>query len=318
MYVIRNNKERLLRFRNLIWFYSIRIRQQTAILLSRVRWIFRFFLRSQLEDSVVVTMTSIPVRFDYLVKTLKCLVTQDVRPAEIAIYVHVNNATELKKKLRKLKIDSIKIYEVENDLGPATKLIPELARQNRPPVVIYLDDDVIYPRNALRTLLRTLRRLEGQVVVANWALHCKFDENRVPLNYKNWESLRYSGPTPYSAMALGVGGVALKRDLAPASILETERLYELTEFTDDHWYWAHFVQADIPLVLNDKKSRIPITWPGSQNEALWRVENVEGGRKDRALRKLMNEFPIFAERIQLVEDFDFIHKRLEKALNKKI
>jgi len=107
---------------------------------------------------VVVSLTSTPARIAWLRPTLASLLDQSLRPDAIALNLPLHcerdgRAYAIPAALR--SFPELRIERCERDLGPATKLIPTLARESDPETcVVAVDDDQIYPRGMLENLVR--------------------------------------------------------------------------------------------------------------------------------------------------------------------
>jgi glycosyltransferase involved in cell wall biosynthesis len=290
------------RIRNYISYHSRKVRIRCLVIGSVIRWgVFRItsFLKfnKSIEEKLVVSMTTTPKRIEYLKKTLKTVITQSVSAAEIAIYIESDHIDLLEEIAREFAVFNVKVHPSHEKLRAGTKLIPELARDTGREIILILDDDVIYPHNLIKSMLRTLHNNGGSVVVCNWAQTCGVDVTGKPQHYRDWREIRNTGELSANAMPLGVAGVMAARSTFPRQIRDTDVFRDVCDCIDDLWYWCHFALSDTRVVMNETLMRVPITWPGSQDSALWRTENKIDGPKDVAFRKLLNEYPEFWEKI---------------------
>ncbi|MFN2476133.1 MAG: hypothetical protein ABR526_07330 [Chthoniobacterales bacterium] len=112
------------------------------------------------QPRIVVSLTTLPDRIAQLRPTLHCLLAQ-TRPAdEIIIAI-----PELSVRQRRPYVipqflhdlPSVRVLRADRDWGPATKSIPtvqhELAAGRRDTAIVVVDDDRIYPRDAIATYL---------------------------------------------------------------------------------------------------------------------------------------------------------------------
>jgi hypothetical protein len=125
------------------------------------------FIRRQLSNSsstinrrLIVSLSTLPDRIDNLEPTLRCLLEQTRPPNEIVIAVPQFSSRQQKQYVVPgylEKIPRVRILRCQQDWGPATKLIPiiqeELAAGRGETLVMVIDDDRIYPRNAVETYL---------------------------------------------------------------------------------------------------------------------------------------------------------------------
>ncbi|MBA3757022.1 MAG: hypothetical protein H0X02_12710, partial [Nitrosomonas sp.] len=106
---------------------------------------------------VVISLSTIPERLNLLGPTLASLLDQSVQVDEIAINVpyvsRKGKKYHVPKWLKRLR--HVKLYRVEIDEGPGTKLLPTLRREKPETRIIVVDDDNIYHRETVRLLLKT-------------------------------------------------------------------------------------------------------------------------------------------------------------------
>jgi hypothetical protein len=114
----------------------------------------------QTSRRIIASLTTLPDRIGNLQPTLQCLTNQTRPPDEIVVAV-----PELSIRQKRgyvipeffARIPSLRVVRCETDWGPATKFIPaiqrELAAARRDTLVFVVDDDRIYPHDALETYL---------------------------------------------------------------------------------------------------------------------------------------------------------------------
>jgi hypothetical protein len=115
---------------------------------------------------VIAALTTLPDRISSLEPTIHCLLNQTRRPDEIVLAVpefsvRQNRAYAIPKYLS--QFPTLRILRCKTDWGPATKFIPvvqeELAAGRRDTLMLIVDDDRIYPCDALETYLHFHRQL---------------------------------------------------------------------------------------------------------------------------------------------------------------
>jgi hypothetical protein len=112
------------------------------------------------ERRVIVSMSTLPDRIYNLQPTIRCLLEQTRPPDEIVVAV-----PEFSRRQRKRyvipeyleKMPRVRVLRCDHDWGPATKFIPviqtELAAGRPDTLIMIVDDDRLYPRDALETYL---------------------------------------------------------------------------------------------------------------------------------------------------------------------
>ena len=122
---------------------------------------------------VVVSLSTIPPRFKDLGKTLNCLLNQNLPADEIQVYIPRNYRRFPQHSFSLPEVPpGINIKIVDNDLGPATKVLycakAHWGTQTR---IIYCDDDRLPERNWLKSfIVATDKNPEKAIVSTGWHL----------------------------------------------------------------------------------------------------------------------------------------------------
>ena len=112
------------------------------------------------NNRVIASLTTLPDRIFNLEPTVRCLLNQTRSPDEIVLSipefsVRQKRAYSIPKYLS--QFPTLRIVPCKTDWGPATKFIPlvqeELAAGRADTLIMVVDDDRIYPRDALETYL---------------------------------------------------------------------------------------------------------------------------------------------------------------------
>ncbi len=112
------------------------------------------------QRRVIASMSTLPDRIVNLQPTIRCLLEQSRPPDEIVIAV-----PEFSRRQRRRyvipdylhQLPRVRILRCSRDWGPATKFIPvvqeELAAGRGDTLIMVVDDDRVYPKDALETYL---------------------------------------------------------------------------------------------------------------------------------------------------------------------
>ena len=103
--------------------------------------------KSNNHSDIIVSLTTIPARINHITNTLKSLLYQKRLPKKILInipytYSRGNEDYVIPEWLEELTF--LEIVRVDNDYGPATKVIPTIESQAPDQLILVLDDDHIY------------------------------------------------------------------------------------------------------------------------------------------------------------------------------
>ena len=135
----------------------------------------RHFITSRIRvKDIVITMTSIPPRYEFLKARVRSLLRQTSRPSKIEIYIprKYRRFQELHVPLPRFGGD-VEVIAVEEDFGPATKLIPALLRWKDSSVnLVICDDDRNHDINWIRRLVHAKAEMPDSIVCERgWLLH---------------------------------------------------------------------------------------------------------------------------------------------------
>ena len=115
---------------------------------------------------VIASLTTVPDRIDNLEPTIQSLLKQTRPPDEIILAIPEFSTREQRRYVVPeylLRLPRVRILHCGKDWGPATKFIPvvqeELAAGRAGSLIMVVDDDRVYPRDALETYLYYSKRL---------------------------------------------------------------------------------------------------------------------------------------------------------------
>jgi hypothetical protein len=147
------------------------------------------------DRRVIASFSTLPDRIDNLEPVIRSLLEQTRPPDEIVLAVPRFSTRQQKEYVVPNyleKIPHLRILRCETDWGPATKFIPviqeELAVGRGDTLIMVVDDDRIYPRDAIETYLHYHTRLpeaalcfRGAVMPENfiWFLPKLFRANQI-------------------------------------------------------------------------------------------------------------------------------------------
>ena len=131
------------------------------------------FIRETLESSkksgdrrVIVSLSTVPERMDNLGPTIRSLLRQTRPPDEIVLAIPEFSIREQRPYAVPKHVSRwprMRILHCRRDWGPATKFIPivrgELAAGRGDTLIMVVDDDRMYPRDALETYLHYNKQL---------------------------------------------------------------------------------------------------------------------------------------------------------------
>jgi hypothetical protein len=205
---------------------------------------------------VIVSLTSYPARLPYLPICIKSLLNQTYKPDKIVLYLGEDTKSEdVPAKLWELCPFGLEIVFCPGNLKSYKKYL--YAMQQYPEdIIITVDDDVIYNRRLIGSLMQSYAR-HPDAVSARVVSKIIGDEGQC-LTYGYWRRQyafvwRKKRKPSWQLMAVGVGGVlyppASKRLMAE-EVFDTDLIIAVCDcFNDDVWLKIHQLRAGTPVAL---------------------------------------------------------------------
>jgi hypothetical protein len=125
-------------------------------------------------EDIIVTLTTIPPRFKYLSARIDAILSQSVKPSKIEIYVPKTYRRFPGQRVSLPRFTGVvDVVAVDEDLGPATKLLPALRRWRGESVnLIICDDDRMHDKNWIARLFSVKQQRPNDIVCERgWFLH---------------------------------------------------------------------------------------------------------------------------------------------------
>lgn len=238
------------------------------------------------HGDVVVSLTTHGARLSSVAFTIESIARGSSRPRRLILWLDDPAAfASLPDSLRRLQCRGLDVRLTEN-YGPHTKYFPalETALADQLPMVT-ADDDIIYPRRWLSTLL-TAGREHGDAVNCYRAYVVKVAEGALA-PYATWPMCRTSEPSP-SHFATGVAGVWYPIPMLQQLSSQGSEFMRWCPRADDIWLHWTALRAGIAI---RQVSRTPQHFPyipGTQIDTLMSV-NVQNGDNDVRIAELYDQ-----------------------------
>lgn len=233
------------------------------IRLTRVRhtkpqiWIDKIKERS--SSKAVISLSILPARFKHFEPTLNSLTDQTVLPEEIII----NLPRTFKRDKTNYEIPDyvndhplIRINWIEEDMGPATKVLPTLELFNSEPdkLIIVLDDDQIYPEGMVENYVRHSEMLsDSALTLSGWTVPKSFDHgDKVQIYGAIVRAYRVDNSInePVRVDCLqGAASFAVKPKLFDERVFDFEKAPKEAFFVDDIWLSGNLAWSKSPVYV---------------------------------------------------------------------
>lgn len=192
------------------------------------------------EVPVVVSLTSFPQRINIVVKTIKTLLVQTMKPDEIVLWLapeqFPNGEDDLPAELLDLRKYGLTI-DWYRDIRSYKKIIPALKKYPKA-VIITTDDDIYYAADTVETLYKSYLEHKNEVQ----AHRCDVlrTENGEILWAKTRELYldKQRGKASFHNRLTGYGAVLYPPDCFYKDVCNEELIQKLIPTHDDIWLWA--------------------------------------------------------------------------------
>jgi hypothetical protein len=227
------------------------------------------------DAPVVVSLTTFGRRLKYVHLTIESIAAGAQTPRRVILWISDGLRPEdLSSGLRRLQRRGLEVRFVE-DVGPHTKYYPYLheASAHHLPLVTS-DDDTLYKRDWLKTLVAAVVAHEDEIVVHR-AHRFGLDARGVPKPYASWLPVR-DRVARYSNFGTGVSGAYYPVAFLALLKSESKEFAVRSPRADDVWLHSRAVKFGFKTRQVSDVPRSVVNIPLTQRIAL-NKENVTAG-----------------------------------------
>lgn len=221
--------------------------------------------RHDLPGELVVSLTSYPARYRFLLPTLQSLLTQSVKPDRVILYLEDKDEAQLPPQIEEMKGRGLEIRTGKN-LKSFGKLIPAL-REYGQAFIATADDDVYYPPEWLAELIEAWK--EKRTIVGHYGHYIQIDRaTGSPGPCGEWLS-RFEdaeGDRDYY-LPLGECGILYPPHSLHPDVLDDSVFLDIAAGADDFWFFFMGLRAGSKYSPSNSDWR-RINWPDSQASGL--------------------------------------------------
>ena len=190
------------------------------------------------NQRVIASLSTVPDRINNLRPTIRSLLKQTRPPDEIVVAIPQFSIRQKRPYVVPkylLRLPRVRILHCVKDWGPATKFIPvvqeELAAGRGTSLIVVVDDDRIYPRDALETYLHYSKQLpDGALCLRGAAMPQSLD-------WRDAKMIRASElrqPQP-AAVITGCGSYLIQPRFFNESLWDYSKAPSGAFYMDDIW-----------------------------------------------------------------------------------
>lgn len=213
------------------------------------------------EVPVIVSLTSFPERINTVIKTIKTLLTQTMKPDMVILWLapeqFPNGEKDLPNELLKLKEYGLTI-DWYRDIRSYKKIIPTL-KKYPDAVIITTDDDIYYTPDTVESLYESYLKHPDEIQAhrCDWLsiLPCLAKEGCDKMITVTWAKTRelykdlHKNEASFRQRLTGYGAVLYPPHALYKDVIDEEKIYNTIPTHDDIWLWAM-------AVLNGTKTRL--------------------------------------------------------------
>lgn len=250
------------------------------------------------ERRLIVSLSTLPDRIKNLRPTLECLLQQTRSPAEIVLAIprfsiRQQKPYEVPSWLN--EFPGVRILQADRDWGPATKSIPaiqyELAADRVETLIMVVDDDRIYPHDAVETYLHYSEQLpDAALCFRGAAMPHSFDWRKAKMIHGN----RLREPRRV-AVITGCGSYLVKPRFFDKALWNYSAAPRAAFYMDDIWISGCLDRRGVKKYVVPSSTRLRSV---KQQESAMSLRDVPRGRQannNDVIEFLRSSWDVFPE-----------------------
>lgn len=246
----------------------------------------------------IISLTTTPERIFHLKPTIASLLDQNVKVDEICLFIPYisRKGVEYEIPYWLTSTKSIVIYRVEKDEGPSTKLLFALRKENKnnnkETRIIVVDDDRIYNKNTIKTLVDIYEKnlLQGDITAVTHLGLCLSHHGKFP---SKWSRLCSAfSNCKLVDLIQGVSGFLVTPSMFPVEAYELKNCPEEAITVDDVWFSCWLQLNNIKIISSGKFiNYIPLPVLGNISKTPSLISNENKGciRDEKVVEWFMRE-----------------------------
>lgn len=229
----------------------------------------------------VLSLSSYGPRTSSVYLTIESIGRGSVLPSRLILWLDDKAVfADLPENLLRLRKRGLEILLCEN-FGPHTKYFPTIENAEVPALLVTADDDILYPRHWLETLVRENLSTPDQVVC--FRAHRVALQSGAIMPYRTWEACATTSAS-FLNFATGVSGVIYPRKIMQFAKDQGRKFQDCCPKQDDIWLHVMALRTQTRIRQIDGRSRHFPMIPSSQETSLMSV-NVGGNQNDVGVSK---------------------------------
>ncbi|WP_294161220.1 hypothetical protein [uncultured Clostridium sp.] len=249
-------------------------------------------ISNDIQNNVIVSLTSIPSRIGTLHYVIKSLLIQTYKPNKIILWLAKEDFSEniiLPKELLKLVGNRFEIKWCEN-IKPHKKYFYTM-KENYDSIIITVDDDGFYRRNLIKDLMNSYKKYPNYISCTR--AHKMVFKNKQIIEYNQWdyETKEFNKPSNH-IFATGVGGVLYPPKCFDNRAFNKEEIYKLCLNADDVWLKAmEILNGRLVVAIPSTKTKYVVGIYNSEKFHLSK-NNVLNSNNDKYIKNVFEKYNI--------------------------
>jgi len=258
------------------------------------------------KKQIIISLTSFPAAISFAVHAIKSILNGSVLPDKIVLYLTASQFPDRKIPAELAALKGNQLFEVrfyEENIRSYTKLIPAL-KDFPDDIIITVDDDVLYHRNLLKSLLCCHKKYPDAIVGHRIRrIEADAEEIKPYLTWKLYKRHRYftrSLKPSFRNMAIGVGGVLYPPHSLTEEMLDSKLFMQIAPTVDDIWFYAAAIAKGTKIApvafgyWRHKKLKKP-------DEICLKNTNISSGVdvNCKVLKLIMEKYPVIKQRFEI-------------------
>lgn len=247
---------------------------------------------------ITASLTSFPARINYVYLAIKSLLLQSVKPDKLILWLAEEQFPNkvLPKELLQLTEYGLEIKWCE-DLYGHKKYYYCIKDQKPNEVVITFDDDIIYPIDCIKRLIKQHKRFPN-CIICERAQSIDYEKSGTIKNPGKWKVISNVGvkSPSYSLNPSPGGGCLIPYNAFYKDAIIKDKIYKLAYKNDDLWYMFMAAQQGTKIIKTKKYHKLFSLILGSQTTQM-ATENVIKNKNLQIMALLKESYPVAYNRI---------------------
>lgn len=251
-------------------------------------WFERKLASEILGAPVIISLTSYPPRFGTLALTLRCLLSQNIKPDSVVLWIAEKDVEFLPYEVTRLIKKGLQIRTCV-DLKSYKKIIPALVAFPNA-FIVTADDDLYYDKRWLSTLVRSYDPNANEIVCHRCHRIGIGSTGADFIPYECWTfEIQESGASPLYFPTSGAGAL-YPPGTFPSDATDQTIFTDICPTADDVWlYWMASLGGKQFRKVGRKIELY--AWKNSQAVGLWANVNATGGN-DIQINNMISKYGI--------------------------